>query len=220
MKLLKIIFFLVCTTSQISCVSYIQTTRDTIHIFYLHGRIVEEQGKNAISEAFGAYEFDSIVEALKVEKSIIYAEIRTENVDVTEYANKISKQIDSLLEVGVLPKNITVIGASKGAIIASNISNINESAINYIFLAGNNNFQEENNNWKFHGQVLAIFEKSDSIAGKNYDFWQQNENFTTKFDQLELNTNLGHGFLYKPLSVWVEPAKSWILNQSINLQKN
>lgn len=34
------------------------------YIYYLHGRIIEIQGKDAISEHYGKYEFDSIVTAL------------------------------------------------------------------------------------------------------------------------------------------------------------
>jgi len=187
----------------------------TKHIFYLHGRIIEQQGENAISEQYGKYELDSIIAALKVENGIVHAEIRNSNVDYKLYALKVSKQIDELIKSGVEAKNITVIGASKGAIIACNISSLNTNAINYVFLAGNNDYQEMNNEWKFHGQVLCIYDSSDEIAGKNYDYWKAKDNLTTKFEQIELKTNLGHGFLYKPLSVWVEATKKWILNQSL-----
>ncbi|MFV8358100.1 hypothetical protein ACNQGB_18190 [Flavobacterium sp. XS1P32] len=185
------------------------------HIFYIHGRIIEIHGRNAYSEDFGKYEFDSIVSAIKVEKSVVQYEIRNENVDPKEYAIHVSKQIDSLIKNGVKPIDITIVGASKGAIIASNISSFNTNPINYVLLAGNNEYQETNNDWKFHGQVLCIYDLSDGIAGKNYNYWKNRENFTTKFEQLEIQTNLGHGFLYKPLSVWTEPAKKWILKQSL-----
>lgn len=185
------------------------------HIFYIHGKIIEIHGRNAYSEDFGKYEFDSIVSAIKVEKSVVQFEIRNENVDPKEYAIHVSKQIDSLIKNGVKPIDITIVGASKGAIIASNISSFNTNPINYVLLAGNNEYQETNNDWKFHGQVLCIYDLSDGIAGKNYNYWKNRENFTTKFEQLEIQTNLGHGFLYKPLSVWTEPAKKWILKQSL-----
>lgn len=210
MKLKLFIFFLVAITFS-SCNAQLPTK----HIFYLHGRIIEQQGKNAISEQYGKYELDSIITALKVENGIVHAEIRNSNVDYKLYAEKVSKQIDELLESGIEAKNITVIGASKGAIIACNISSLNTNAINYVFLAGNNDYQEMNNEWKFHGQVLCIYDSSDDIAGKNYDYWKAKDNFTTKFEQIELKTNLGHGFLYKPLNVWMEPTKKWILNQSL-----
>lgn len=185
------------------------------HIFYIHGRIIEIQGRNAYSEDFGKYELDSVVSAIKVEKSVVQYEIRNENVDPKEYAIHVSKQIDILIKNGVKPIDITIVGASKGAIIASHISSFNTNPINYVLLAGNNEYQETNNDWKFHGQVLCIYDLSDGIAGKNYNYWKNRENFTTKFEQLEIQTNLGHGFLYKPLSVWTEPAKKWILKQSL-----
>lgn len=210
MKLKLFIFFLVAIAFS-SCNAQLPTK----HIFYIHGRIIEQQGKNAVSEQFGKYEFDSIITALKVENGIVHAEIRNSNVDYKLYAEKVSKQIDELIQSGIEAKNITVIGASKGAIIACNISSLNTNAINYVFLAGNNDYQEMNNEWKFHGQVLCIYDSSDDIAGKNYDYWKAKDNFTTKFEQIELKTNLGHGFLYKPLNVWMEPTKKWILNQSL-----
>ena len=185
------------------------------HIFYIHGRILEVQGKNAYSEHFGKYEFDNIVSALKVENSIVHDEVRNENVNPQEYAIYVSKQIDSLISKGVLPIDITVVGASKGAIITANISDVNINPINYILLAGNHDYIEANNDWKFHGQVLCIYDLSDQIAGKNYDYWKNKENFTTKFEQIEIKTNLGHGFLFKPLSVWIEPAKKWISTQKL-----
>ena len=212
MKIRISILFIV-TILFLSCKENVNTPQK--YIYYLHGRIIEIQGKEAFSEEFGKYEFDNIVNSLKVENSIVIAEIRNENVDYLEYANKLSIQIDSLVKTGVSPKNITIIGASKGAIIASNISSINTNPINYVLLAGNNDYQEKNNNWTFHGQVLCFYDDSDNIAGKNYDYWKKKPNFTTKFEQIQIDKSLGHGFLYKPYTEWVEPTKKWILNQEI-----
>jgi hypothetical protein len=211
----KILLLFIILTVQFSCKSKYSETNNQRQIFYIHGRIIEQQGKDAYSEEFGKYEFDSIISALQFDKSIVHYEVRKENVEPKEYAVKISKQIDSLIHSGFKPTNITVIGASKGAIIASNVSDLNSNPINYVFLAGNNEYQEMNNNWKFHGQVLCIYDLSDGIAGKNYDYWKNNGNYATKFEQLELKTDLGHGFLYKPLIAWLEPTKKWILEQSL-----
>lgn len=214
-KILKILVVLFCAVLQLSNNSINTKPENEKHIFYIHGRIIEMQGKNAVSEEFGKYEFDSIIAAIKVKKSIVHSEIRKENVDVREYALHISRQIDSLIKIGVKPIDITVVGASKGAIIAAIISDLNTNPINYVLLAGNNDYQETNNNWKFHGQVLCIYDLSDGIAGKNYNHWKNKENFTTKFEQIEIKTNLGHGFLYKPIKEWTEPTKKWILKQGL-----
>ncbi|MDY3537115.1 hypothetical protein JSO59_000995 [Riemerella anatipestifer] len=210
---LRNLFYLAISLFFLSCKTNIQNQKK--YIYYLHGRIIEIQGKNAVSEEFGKYEFDNIVKALKVENSEVIAEIRNENVDYLEYANKVSNQVDSLISLGINPKNITIIGASKGAIIASNISSINPNPINYIFLAGNNDYQEEHNDWKFHGQILCFYDDSDNIAGKNYDYWKNKLNFTSKFEQIKIDKNIGHGFLYKPYREWIEPTRKWILHQKL-----
>lgn len=207
----SLIFFLL-----VGCHSKNKNTEK--HIYYLHGRIIEMQGKDAYSEEFGKYEIDSIVSAIKVENAIVHCEIRNYDVDVRAYATKVSKEIDSLVNSGVKQSDITVIGASKGAIIACNISDMNIHDINYIFLGGNNEYQEKNNDWKFHGKVLCIYDLSDNIAGKDYNYWKQKENFTSKFEQIEIKTNLGHGFLYKPIGDWVIPTKEWIFFQTLGKQ--
>lgn len=173
------------------------------------------QGKEAYSEDFGKYEIDSIASAVKVDNAVIHCDIRNYDTDVKVYAAKVSEEIDSLVNSGVKPSDITVIGASKGAIIACNISDMNIHDINYIFFAGNNDYQEENNDWKFHGKVLCIYDLSDDIAGKDYSYWKQKENFTSKFEQIEIKTDLGHGFLYKSIDDWVLPAREWIISQTL-----
>lgn len=205
------LIFGVFLTLLIGCATNGQNNKK--YIYYLHGRIIEIQGKNAISEEYGKYEFDSIVMALQNKDHIVIAEVRSENVDYIDYANKVSKEIDSLVIMGVKPTNITLIGASKGAIIASYVSDINLNPVNYVLLAGNNAYQEKTNDWKFHGQVLCFYDRSDTIAGGNYDYWKNRKNYTNKFEQIELKTHLGHGFLYKPLKEWIEPTRKWILNQ-------
>lgn len=199
---------------SVSCLSQ-NGNQATKHIIYLHGKIIEDHGKDAFSELFGTYELDSIVAQLKVPNSIVHCELRTTDADLARYAEEVSKQIDSLIDIGTEPVNITVVGASKGAIIASIVSDQNDNPVNYVLLAGNNQYQEQNNDWKFHGQILAIYESSDEIAGKNYSFWKERENHATRFEQIETHTGLGHGFLYKPLDEWIQPTKKWVLEQAL-----
>ena len=122
-----------------------------------------------------------------------------------------SKQIDSLIKNGVDPADITVIGASKGGVMAMCISSINRHPINYVFLASNNDqIEKEHSNWKLKGRVLAIYDSSDTIAGKKYDVWKQRSPDVEVFKQIELDTKLGHGFLYTPMNEWMAPVREWI----------
>lgn len=182
------------------------------HIFYLHGRIIELQGINAVSEEFGEYKYQAIIDSLAYTGAEIHKEIRTEETGFDYFSRKVSLQIDSLISKGVEPKNITVIGASKGAVMAMNISDMNDNPINYILLGANNDYIERENDWNLHGNVLGIYEKSDSLAGKNYQYWIDKSSRANSFKQLEINTGLGHGFLYSPLKEWLNPAKRWIEN--------
>ncbi len=180
------------------------------HIFYLHGRIIEIQGTDAVSEKFGRYAYYDIIDSLNNTGAIIHNEIRNKNTDFQEFSIKTSNEINQLVSNGVEPENITIIGASKGAVMAMNISNMNVHPINYVLLGANNAQIENENDWNLHGRILGIYEKSDAIAGKNYTYWIDVSSNAIEFNQLEINTGLGHGFLYRPIAAWLLPTKAWM----------
>lgn len=196
-------------------VGTVSPEQNTRHIIYLHGRIVELQGKAAFSEEHGKYELDSILDALKDGNAQVYCELRPENTEVPAYAQKLSRMIDSMVGTGIAPKNISVIGASKGALIAATTSSINPQPVNYVLMGGNNRTIEQQNDWHFHGRVLCIYDPSDTIAGRNYDYWKAHSPQVKAFEQLELREQLGHGFLYRPLPSWTVPALKWARNESL-----
>ncbi len=202
-------YFLLSTLllSILACSSQIKEQK---HVFYLHGRIVELQGINAYSERYGHYEYTKIIKALKAEEWIVYNEVRTATTDFDSFCTKVSLQIDSLINKGIAPSDITVIGGSKGAIMAMNISNRNPSPINYVLLGGNNEQVETENDWNLNGRILGIYEKTDQIANKSYQYWIQQSTNAKIFKEIEINTGLGHGFLYRPLNNWFLPAKEWV----------
>ncbi|OJV50465.1 MAG: hypothetical protein BGO31_13955 [Bacteroidetes bacterium 43-16] len=191
------------------------TGNNTRHIIYLHGRIIELQGKAAFSEEHGKYELDSILNALAAGGAIVHCELRPENTEVKTYAQKVSFSIDSLIHAGIPATNITIIGASKGALIAATTSSINPQPLNYVLMGGNNTTIQQQNDWHFHGRILCIYDPSDTIAGSNYDYWKQRSPEAIAFEQVQLKENLGHGFLYRPLAAWVLPALKWSRNESL-----
>jgi len=207
---MKQLFFLI----SILCLSYCQPKSEvTKHVFYLHGRIIELQGVDAVSEQFGKYEYLSIIDSLKVTQANIHHNVRAADVDFQAFCEKTSSEIDALVNSGVEPSDITVIGASKGAVMAMCISNMNEHPINYVLLAANNDYIQRENQWNLHGRILGIYERSDVIAGKDYQHWINMSTNAITFKQMEINTQLGHGFLYKPIDEWMIPTKYWISNK-------
>lgn len=202
---MKYILFL--ATFFLSCQSSLTSTK---HVFYLHGRIIELQGINAISEQYGRYEYQRIIDSLKSTRAVVHGEVRMATTDFEAFCQKTSKEIDDLINNGIMPGDITVIGASKGAVMAMNIANQNTHPINYVLLAANNDYTERENDWNLHGNILAIYEKSDAIGGKHYQYWIDRSTNAKRFKQIEINTGLGHGFLYRPIPEWWEPTKKWI----------
>jgi len=209
MKKINLLFILVFSLSALSCYSQ-------KYVFYLHGRIVEVQGPNAVDtiNGYGAYRYFDIIDSLKKKGFNVISEVRKPNTDVKEYAKVVSKQIDSLLKQNIKPRNITVIGASKGAIIAMYVSTLlKNSDINYVFMgACYDNLYAENKEIMFCGNILSIYEKSDYEIGRSCKKLKDRSNSITNYKEIEINTGLRHGFIYRPIKEWMEPTSQWINN--------
>lgn len=201
---------LIFGVSLISLLACAQNKTGTKHIFYLHGMIVETQGIHAVSDVFGPYEYTQIVDSLRATGAEVYSEVRTEDTDFDEFCNKVSSQIDQLISQGVPPEAITVIGASKGGMMAMTISSINKNPINYVLLGASSSYAQGAFNWSLHGNILGIYEASDTVADKDYEYWITRSPEARRFEQLQLHTGLSHGFLYRPIPEWLEPAKKWM----------
>jgi len=201
------IIYGVCLMSLLACA---QKKTEMKHVFYLHGMIIESKGIHAVSDQFGAYEYTQIVDSLRATGAEVHSEVRTEDTDFDEFCRKVSSQVDELIDQGIPPENITVIGASKGGMMAMNISSINTNPINYVLLGASSSYAEKTFNWSLHGNILGIYEASDTVADKDYQFWMDRSPEAKHFEQLELHTGLSHGFLYRPIPEWLNPARKWM----------
>jgi hypothetical protein len=106
------------------------------YLFYLHGKIIEDQGIPAVSPDYGEYEYKAILEKLSSYGFVVISEQRVKNTDSMEYAKKITEQVTALLKAGVPAKNITIVGASKGAGITIFVSHLLENEeSNYVIMA-------------------------------------------------------------------------------------
>jgi hypothetical protein len=184
------------------------------YIFYLHGRIIEEQGIRPVSDKYGTYEYEKILNSLAETGFNIISEPRQKNTDSFEYAKKVVAQIDSLLKFGVPTKNITVIGASKGAVIAVFISHIlKREESKFVIMAICN--EQMASFWKENkiilwGKILYIFDTNDEIAGSCESYLDILKSDGLKeYKEIEVKLGLGHGLLYSPFKEWVVPALEW-----------
>lgn len=195
---------------------FILSCRGQNIVFYLHGKIVENQGANAIDtvNGNGAYKYFDIIDSLKKRNFIVISTVRKPNTNVTSYAQSVVSQIDSLLKNNIKPQNITVIGASKGSIIAMYISTyLKNKDLNYVFMgACDDEIYNKCSEIQYYGNILSIYEKSDSSNGGSCKKFRDRSKTTSRYKEIELNTGLKHGFLFRPIQEWLDPATKWANN--------
>ncbi len=111
-------------------------------------------------------------------------------------------------------QNITVLGASKGAGIAIDVSHLLENPeINFVILAicAPETVQEFiQSQVTLYGNVLSIYDFSDSLAGSCQDLFTFSEGKgLAQHNEIVLSIGTGHGILYKPLDAWIVPTIQW-----------
>ena len=180
------------------------------YLFYLHGLIVEEAGIRPKSEEHGYYEYELILEALAQEGFIVISEVREKGTQIKPYAENIAAQIKKLLENGISPGNITLVGASRGGAISAYVSTmLQEKEIKYVFLAGLFEKYLKDENLKLYGNVLSIHDQSDKLSITPALYFQRSEGLG-KFKEIVLNLDIGHGLLYRPCREWIDPILEWL----------
>jgi hypothetical protein len=187
------------------------------YLFYLHGKIIEDQGIPAISPDFGEYEYEVILEKLRGYGFVVISEQRPKNTNGVEYARKIRDQVMTLLDADVPATNITVVGASKGAGIVIYVSHFLENdEVNYVIMSiCHPDYIEDlkQNQIILKGNVLSIYDSTDEFAGSCQELFSFSEGKGMfSYDEIVLNVGTGHGILYKPLDEWILPTMQWANN--------
>lgn len=180
-------------------------------IFFLHNRFLEEHELNDSHPEFGRTHYLEIIAEFEKNGLKVISEKRNGNVNARDYAVLVSHQIDSLLNNGIAPKNITIVGTSKGGYIAQYVSTLsNNLDLNFVFIASHQNSDIQNiPEINYCGNILNIFEKSDPFGVSAIQRKEQSTCTISHFKEIELNTGLGHGFLFKPLKEWIAPTIKW-----------
>lgn len=180
-------------------------------IFFLHNRFLEEHELSDSHPEYGRAEYNEIIAEFQKNGFQVICEKRKGNVNVREYARGITSQIDSLLASGTKARNITVIGTSKGGYIAQYVSTLAANPdLNFVFIGCYQDSDiEEFPDINFCGNILTIYENTDPF-GVSAVARKENSSCTIRhFKEIELNTGLNHGFLFKAMKEWMDPAMDW-----------
>jgi hypothetical protein len=215
MKFLSLLIYLylfaICAvdgqTIRANILSDIDTSK--IYLFYLHGQITIEKGKG-ISQYFGVYEYQSILDTFSSYGYKVISEPRPINADDGVYSDKIARQIDTLLKAGARPAKIIVVGASAGAYITIDVAiRVMNKNIKYAILGMCRPETYKSYTGKeLCGDFLSIYESSDPHGSCLRLF--DDKHCIKSIEEIKLNMNNSHAFLYKPYKEWVYPLVNWI----------
>jgi hypothetical protein len=176
-------------------------------VIYLHGRIVEEQGPNAVSTEFGPYLYNAILDSLRSSGYQVWADLRPSGTDPDQYAERVANQLDSLIHAGVAPHRISVIGFSKGGGIAIRASaRLGRRDVGFVFLAACSNAPAMS---QVVGRILSVFEASDSLGRSCRPLFDAAKPGTIH-EEVRIETGLRHGAFYQPRAAWLQPVRAWI----------
>ncbi len=187
-----------------------QASDGDTYIFYLHGRIIENEGTTPTHKKFGLYDYPAIVEALGTRGDIVVSETRGIGTKVNEYAKKTIKDIEKLIVDGISPAQIVVVGFSKGGGITIRISELlDQPTLRYVLLAACADWIKSYPKLHLTGSVLSVVETSDDL-GKSCSGLASRGNDVVSFEEITLSTGKQHGAFYLPDPVWVDPVLDWI----------
>ena len=175
------------------------------YVFYLHGRILETQGRHAVSPDFGPYEYDRILEALAARGLTVIGEVRKE-VAGREFAERVAGQVRRLKAAGVPSRHISLVGASKGAGMTLQVAAaLADPEMSYVVLAG----CSVDDAAALRGRILSVYDADDSLQPSCARTFAKATRLTAR-EEIVVKRGLGHGLLYKPHAEWVDPAVAWI----------
>jgi len=183
---------------------------DADYVIYLHGRIIEVEGRRPTHPTFGVYEYDMILEEFADRGLHVISEVRPETTEVSDYAEHVAEQVRRLVGGGAAPEHVTVVGFSKGGIITiATSSTLRMSGVGYAILAGCNNGIFQNAELTLTGRVLSIHEASDNIGISCAPLFDRSPAASSTLEH-RIDTGERHGAFYRLRDEWLDPLFEWI----------
>ncbi|RLE28213.1 MAG: hypothetical protein DRJ65_00310 [Acidobacteria bacterium] len=179
------------------------------YLIYLHGAIIEEQGMQATHPQFGTYNYTEILQAFADRGFTVIAEARPAGTRPDVYADHVIAQVRQLLDGGIPDDHVTVVGFSKGGIIALLASRIvGREKVTWIVQGGCGPWIERLPDFVPVGRMLSQIDSADDVAQSCLTLFGRMPEGAI-FDENTLELGSGHGAFYRVSPSWLEPAVEW-----------
>jgi dienelactone hydrolase len=156
------------------------------------------------------YEYRKILEALASDGAIVIGEQRPAMTDMDRFATHVVGQVRFLLRAGVRPQQIAVVGFSKGGGIAMRASALlQNSGINFVFLAACGDGDFRGSELKVWGRILSVYEASDEDGRSCASLFAKSVASGAR-SEVRINTGDEHGAFFRPREEWLGPVRAWI----------
>ncbi|RLE30501.1 MAG: alpha/beta hydrolase [Acidobacteria bacterium] len=179
------------------------------YLIYLHGAIIEDQGMQPTHPQWGTYHYAEILQAFADRGFTVISEARPAGTRPDVYADHVIGQIRHLLDGGVPENRVTIVGFSKGGVIALLASRIiARENVTWIIQGGCGPWLERFPEFVPGGRVLSQIDQADDVAQSCADLFTRMPEGAV-FDENTLELGSGHGAFYKVSPEWFEPAVEW-----------
>ena len=177
------------------------------YLLFLHNYYVEKHGPD------GDCKYYDLLNAFADSGFTVISEVRSGKIIPCIYAQKIVLQIKALLDAGVPPENITVVGHSKGGVITLCVSSkLGNPKVNFVVMAGCQikPILDKYPDYKtLKGRLLSIYAASDSVASSCESTFSKASGSISS-TEIKLESEGGHRLFFKPEKIWLHPVINWI----------
>ena len=190
------------------------------YAIYLHGN-----GLDRVPEAPALQRFDRVTEALAAQGLVVIAEIRGQDTirkspeDLDLYARKVARQVNDLLAAGVPARHVTVVGYSRGGLIAQMTAGyVGRADVGYAILAACVSERGSVKSFvpvqmryaeKLAGRFLSVIEESDADFGSCAPYFARAGNAAVAAES-SVSTGKGHLLFSEPDERWLTPLAAWL----------
>ena len=158
---------------------------------------------------YGTYHYAAILQAFSDRGFTVISEARPSGTRPDVYADHVVAQVRRLLDKGVPEDHVTVVGFSKGGVIALLASQIiGRDQVTWIIQGGCGPWIEKMPDFVPAGRILSQIDGADDVAQScSAVFLRMPEGSVSDENTLELGS--GHGAFYTVNPEWFEPAVEW-----------
>jgi len=176
-------------------------------LFYLHGAIVEREGRTAVSPEFGPYEYDAILSALAARGFEVVSEVRRPD-EAEAFVLRLFEQVRRLRAAGVPAERITLVGASRGGLLALDVAGrLVHPGLSIVLIAGCGRETQPSATW-MRGRLLSIRDEPDRFEPGCATYLAAARRLSASREDV-LRLGLDHGLLYRPRAEWLDPLERW-----------